>query len=66
MTAAIILYGLALLVYAGWDAYCTKKNRSEIASDFFSANVKRNVIANVAERVNQNMARNVGNRGVWE
>jgi hypothetical protein len=66
MTAAIILYGLALLAYAGWDVYCTKKNQREIASDFFSANVKRNVIANVAERVNQNIARNVGNRGVWE
>jgi hypothetical protein len=66
MTAALFLYGLAILAYAGWDAYCTKKNRSENASDFFNANVKRNVIANVAERVNENIARNVGNRGVWE
>ncbi len=63
MATAIIafqVYVILLLAYAGWDVYCSRKNRSE----FFSANVNANVIQNVEERVAQNVKRNVAQRRI--
>ena len=60
MFYAIILYGVGLLAYVGWDAYCSRQN----ARQFFSANVNANVIANVEERVAKNVAKNVAQRRI--